>query len=275
MRTVRSKSYSVSGTWTITTADWDPLPSSSQGGGVGEGASSSGGGANGGGGGEGGAHNMFERILNLVSAPTAFISPLPPSSSCISPVDDHISLYIIYIFYCALFPPIPPPFSSTPDTALLLAPNEKMHRPSRTSRSPTSTTMRHSRSSVRMDDGTRGPPHERTPCVVPLFRVSTLMPPPPPLSPASSRCRSRFSLSLPPHNLFLFPLKMNIYRHGTTVVRDHGEHPPHPTSHPSSSSSSGTPPPPKLGLFSGHDTTLMPILATLGDKVWPGTEWVP
>jgi hypothetical protein len=30
--------------------------------------------------------------------------------------------------------------------------------------------------------------------------------------------------------------------------------------------SSGTPPP-KLGLFSGHDTTLMPILATLGDRV--------
>jgi ubiquitin-like domain-containing CTD phosphatase 1 len=50
-----------------------------------------------------------------------------------------------------------------------------------------------------------------------------------------------------------------------------------PTNHPSSSSSSssGTPPPPKLGLFSGHDTTLMPILATLGDKVWPGTEWAP
>jgi ubiquitin-like domain-containing CTD phosphatase 1 len=45
-----------------------------------------------------------------------------------------------------------------------------------------------------------------------------------------------------------------------------------PTNHPMSSS--GTPPP-KLGLFSGHDTTLMPILATLGDKVWPGTEWSP
>ena len=38
--------------------------------------------------------------------------------------------------------------------------------------------------------------------------------------------------------------------------------------------SSGTPPP-KLALFSGHDTTLMPILASLGDKVWDGTEWAP
>lgn len=40
------------------------------------------------------------------------------------------------------------------------------------------------------------------------------------------------------------------------------------------SSSSGLPPP-KLALFSGHDTTLMPILATLGDQVWSGTEWSP
>ena len=32
---------------------------------------------------------------------------------------------------------------------------------------------------------------------------------------------------------------------------------------------------PKLALFSGHDTTLMPILATLGDDVWDGTEWAP
>eukprot|EP00584_Thalassiosira_punctigera_P025375 CAMPEP_0172576440 /NCGR_PEP_ID=MMETSP1067-20121228/137726_1 /TAXON_ID=265564 ORGANISM="Thalassiosira punctigera, Strain Tpunct2005C2" /NCGR_SAMPLE_ID=MMETSP1067 /ASSEMBLY_ACC=CAM_ASM_000444 /LENGTH=655 /DNA_ID=CAMNT_0013369111 /DNA_START=103 /DNA_END=2070 /DNA_ORIENTATION=- len=38
--------------------------------------------------------------------------------------------------------------------------------------------------------------------------------------------------------------------------------------------SSGTPPP-KLALFSGHDTTLMPILATLGDEVWSGTDWAP
>lgn len=37
---------------------------------------------------------------------------------------------------------------------------------------------------------------------------------------------------------------------------------------------SGTPPP-KLALFSGHDTTLMPILATLGENVWSGTEWAP
>ena len=33
--------------------------------------------------------------------------------------------------------------------------------------------------------------------------------------------------------------------------------------------------PPKLALFSGHDTTLMPILATLGPDVWSGTEWSP
>ena len=33
--------------------------------------------------------------------------------------------------------------------------------------------------------------------------------------------------------------------------------------------------PPKLALFSGHDTTLMPILATLGPDVWSGTEWAP
>eukprot|EP00956_Cyclotella_meneghiniana_P011681 scaffold16436_cov47-Cyclotella_meneghiniana.AAC.1 len=33
--------------------------------------------------------------------------------------------------------------------------------------------------------------------------------------------------------------------------------------------------PPKLALFSGHDTTLMPILATLGQDVWSGTEWAP
>ena len=38
--------------------------------------------------------------------------------------------------------------------------------------------------------------------------------------------------------------------------------------------SSGTPPP-KLALFSGHDTTLMPILATLGENVWDGTDWAP
>lgn len=33
--------------------------------------------------------------------------------------------------------------------------------------------------------------------------------------------------------------------------------------------------PPKLALFSGHDTTLMPILATLGRDVWSGLEWPP
>jgi hypothetical protein len=33
--------------------------------------------------------------------------------------------------------------------------------------------------------------------------------------------------------------------------------------------------PPKLALFSGHDTTLMPILATLGQDVWSGLEWAP
>lgn len=48
-----------------------------------------------------------------------------------------------------------------------------------------------------------------------------------------------------------------------------------PSYHPSSSLGSSPPPPPKLALFSGHDTTLMPILATLGDKVWSGAEWSP
>lgn len=44
------------------------------------------------------------------------------------------------------------------------------------------------------------------------------------------------------------------------------------TNHPSSTSGM---PPPKLALFSGHDTTLMPILATLGEEVWNGEEWAP
>lgn len=50
-----------------------------------------------------------------------------------------------------------------------------------------------------------------------------------------------------------------------------------PGNHPSSSlgTSPPPPPPPKLALFSGHDTTLMPILATLGDNVWSGAEWSP
>ena len=33
--------------------------------------------------------------------------------------------------------------------------------------------------------------------------------------------------------------------------------------------------PPRLALFSGHDTTLMPLLATLGPKVYDGKEWAP
>ena len=32
---------------------------------------------------------------------------------------------------------------------------------------------------------------------------------------------------------------------------------------------------PKLALFSGHDTTLIPLLASLGSRVWDGTEWIP
>lgn len=48
------------------------------------------------------------------------------------------------------------------------------------------------------------------------------------------------------------------------------------SSQPSSGASQPPPPPPpKLALFSGHDTTLMPLLATLGDEVWSGTEWAP
>jgi len=32
---------------------------------------------------------------------------------------------------------------------------------------------------------------------------------------------------------------------------------------------------PKLALFSAHDTTILPILATLGKDVWDGEEWAP
>ncbi len=32
---------------------------------------------------------------------------------------------------------------------------------------------------------------------------------------------------------------------------------------------------PKLAVFSGHDTTLLPILATLGSNVYSGEEWAP
>jgi ubiquitin-like domain-containing CTD phosphatase 1 len=35
------------------------------------------------------------------------------------------------------------------------------------------------------------------------------------------------------------------------------------------------PPHTKLALFSGHDTTIMPLLATLGPNVWDGTTWTP
>jgi hypothetical protein len=34
-------------------------------------------------------------------------------------------------------------------------------------------------------------------------------------------------------------------------------------------------PAPKLALFSGHDTTIMPLLASLGSDVWNDTEWAP
>lgn len=34
-------------------------------------------------------------------------------------------------------------------------------------------------------------------------------------------------------------------------------------------------PAPQLALFSGHDTTILPILATLGEKVWDGSQWAP
>ena len=61
------------------------------------------------------------------------------------------------------------------------------------------------------------------------------------------------------------PLWLEIMSNILQIV-DSNNHPP--------PSSSGMPPP-KLALFSGHDTTLMPILATLGEQVWSGKEWSP
>jgi hypothetical protein len=34
-------------------------------------------------------------------------------------------------------------------------------------------------------------------------------------------------------------------------------------------------PPPKLAVFSAHDTTVMPLLASLGPKLWNDTDWPP
>ena len=34
-------------------------------------------------------------------------------------------------------------------------------------------------------------------------------------------------------------------------------------------------PPPKLAVFSGHDTTVMPLLASLGPHLWNDTDWPP
>jgi len=62
------------------------------------------------------------------------------------------------------------------------------------------------------------------------------------------------------------PLWLEIMSNILQIVDYSNDHP--------SSSSSGVPPP-KLALFSGHDTTLMPILATLGEQVWSGKEWSP
>ena len=32
---------------------------------------------------------------------------------------------------------------------------------------------------------------------------------------------------------------------------------------------------PKLAIFSGHDTTLMPLLASIGPKLWNEEDWPP
>jgi ubiquitin-like domain-containing CTD phosphatase 1 len=32
---------------------------------------------------------------------------------------------------------------------------------------------------------------------------------------------------------------------------------------------------PKLAVFAGHDTTIMPLLASLGPELWNDTDWAP
>jgi hypothetical protein len=39
--------------------------------------------------------------------------------------------------------------------------------------------------------------------------------------------------------------------------------------------SSGATPAPKFALFSGHDTTIMPLLASLDPGLWNDTDWAP
>lgn len=50
---------------------------------------------------------------------------------------------------------------------------------------------------------------------------------------------------------------------------------PSTTVYNNNNNNNNNPLPPKFALFSGHDTTLMPLLASLGDKVWAGLEWAP
>jgi len=56
------------------------------------------------------------------------------------------------------------------------------------------------------------------------------------------------------------PLWYEIMKHINRVVSEEGER---DTSHT----------PPKLALFAGHDTTLMPLLASLGPDLWKDTDW--
>ncbi len=53
-------------------------------------------------------------------------------------------------------------------------------------------------------------------------------------------------------------------------IMDNIDHVIDPKAHSSSSHTAA-----KFSLFSGHDATIMPLLATLGPRVWEASEWPP
>ena len=78
-----------------------------------------------------------------------------------------------------------------------------------------------------------------------------------------SNSSSMYGQNLEYSKLSMGPLWAEIMDHILPVVND------------DSNTNDRTRPPAKLAVYSGHDTTIMAILSSLGPKVWSGKEWPP